>query len=67
MSAPVRSLGQLLRDKLERPQPASWLNRAWRYQSAATHDDASSFRDRMREYARRAGRAAEAAEAAKRG
>lgn len=68
MSAPVRTIGELLRAKLApKPQPATWLNRAWRYQSAATHDDASAFRDRMREYARRAGRAAEAAEAAKRG
>ena len=69
MSAPrIRSLGELMRvARDERQQPATWLNRAWRYQSAATHDDASAFRDRMREYARRAGREAEAAEAAKRG
>ena len=67
MSAPVRSLGQLLRDKLDRPQPATWRNRLWHYAPAATHGDSSAFRARMAEYARRAGREAEATEAAKRG
>ncbi len=69
MSAPrIRSLGELMRGAHdERQQPATWLNRAWRYQSAATHDDASAFRDRMREYARRARRETEAAQAANRG
>ena len=67
MSAPVRNLGDLLRTRFERPQPASWLNRAWRYAPAATHGDSSAFRARMAEYARWAGREAEATEAAKRG
>lgn len=67
MSAPVRSLGQLLRDKLDRPQPATWRNRLWHYAPAATHGDSSAFRARMAEYARRASRDTDAAEAAKSG
>lgn len=63
----VRNLGELLRARFERPQPATWLNRSWRYQSAATHDDASAFRARMQEYARLARRETDAAEAGKRG
>lgn len=63
----VRNLGDLLRAKLERPQPATWRNRAWHYAPAATHSDSSAFRARMQEYARRMNRDTDAAEAAKRG
>ena len=67
MTAPVRNLGDLLRAKLLAPQPATWLNRAWHYAPAATHGDSSAFRERMAEYARRASRDTDAAQAAKRG
>ena len=67
MTTTIRNLGDLLRAKLERREPASWRNRAWVYAPASSHGDSSAFRARMREYARRADRETDAAQAASRG
>lgn len=51
MTARIETLGQLLRLAVERRETlaatASWRNREWRYQPAATHADSQSFRERQ--------------------
>lgn len=51
MSASITNLGQLIRAAVERRETlaatASWRNREWRYQPAATHADSQAFCERM--------------------
>lgn len=51
MSASITNLGQLIRAAVERRETlaatASWRNREWRYQPAATHGDSTAFRERQ--------------------